>query len=209
MKIKILKTISLILMIMNVYLAFFICGAPKDMFGLRRGFVTAYDPYEFGRQVVRLKSDAAAISEDGDEVVYAAGSELEVVECNSDGSLVIYGSEWNSDGTHRYLGRTLMTLSEPEYEEIREEVETEIRKETNRHKREEAVHKWFWYMYPDRHENVPHGLFAAFAVALADGLFYVFSIRRGKFKGFIIVNTLLCLAFVFFGLGSMKGPMWR
>lgn len=209
MKIKILKTISLILMIMNVYLAFFICGAPKDMFGLIRGFSKVYDPYGFGHQVVRLKSDAAAVSEDGDEVVYAAGSELEVVERNSDGSLVIYGSEWNSDGTHRYLGRTLMTLSEPEYEEIREEVETEIRKETDRHKREEAIHKWFWYMYPDRHENVPRGLLAAFAVALTDGLFYVFSIRRGKFKGFIIVNTLLCLAFVILGLGSMKGPMWR
>ena len=209
MKLKILTTISLILMIMNVYLAFFICGAPKDMFGLTTGFSTAYDPYDIGHQVVRLKSDAAAVSEDGDEVVYEAGSELEVVERNSDGSLVIYGSEWNSDGAHRYLGGTLMTLSEPEYEEIREEVETEIRKATDRHKREEAIHKWFWYMYPDRHENVPRGLLAAFAVALADGLYCAYSIKRGKFKGFIIANTLLCFAFVIFGLGSMKGPKWR
>ena len=210
MKIKILKTISLILMIMNVYLAFFICGAPKEIFGHTTGLIGAYDPYDIGRRVIRLKSDAVAISEDGKEVVYEAGSELEVIERNSDGSLVTDGKNWCPDASSENLQGTRMTFSDLEYEEVdREEFRLRIKKDQERRRREDNMSRWMWYLYPDSHGNVARGIKAALAVAIADGAFFVFCKRSGNLTGFIVVNVILCLFVFVFGLGHVKSSPYR
>lgn len=219
MKLKILTTISLILLILNVSFTFVMFGMPK-YFENRSHYTAAVDDPTRNHDIVRLKSDAVARLYNGEEVVYEAGTELQVRAYNDDGSLEIFDLDYVIDAVsdmeqHRdeqdpidrdHVG--ILTVFDPEFEDVTEEVHIRIeefqeqyQKELDKEYREYCLKTVLWFIYPDSGGSFVGGIIPAVLAAFLDILLLWASRKEGRYKTFIVVNLFMplvvCVLWVF------------
>ena len=219
MKLKILTTISLILLILNVSFTFVMFGMPK-YFENRSHYTAAVDDPTRNHDIVRLKSDAVARLYNGEEVVYEAGTELQVRAYNDDGSLEIFDLDYvidavsdmeQSRGEQDPIDRDhvgILTVFDPEFEDVTEEVHIRIeefqeqyQKELDKEYREYCLKTVLWFIYPDSGGSFVGGIIPAAIAAFLDILLLWASRKEGRYKTFIVVNLFMplvvCVFWVF------------
>lgn len=191
---KIRSTVCIVFIVLNVFAAFFIFGTPEnDTDHIQAGTVVLNRTAH--HDVVRLTSDAVAVRGD-EEIVYEAGTELEVVEYNEDGSLLVFDMDhidFETDGSMN------LTVLDPEYEDVTEEVRLryeELVEKIEKEEAEERAKERRWFLFNSLKKNALGdrallGFIAAFVVAFCDIFLYVSCKKKGKFGTFIVLNLLM------------------
>ena len=193
---KIRSTVCIVLLVLNVFLAFYSIGAPKG--------TDRVDPYSYPAYVdssgmgdlLRLNSDTVAITDDGEEFILESGYQMCATEYYVDGSIRIYNSHGTSiEGCEDMY----LTVKNADYEDVTEEVKAntaEFNRQSQEKIREDLMKQLFWFIFPTAEgHHFLVALISAVLIALVDGCCLKFAAQYGELRAFTVVNILV-LAFL-------------
>ena len=192
---KIRSTVCIVLLVLNVFLAFYSIGAPKGKDRVNPHSYPAYVDSSGMGDLLRLNSDTVAITDDGEEFILESGYEMCAVEYLDDGSIRIYNSHGTSiEGCEDIY----LTVKNADYEDVTEEVKANtarLNRQSQEKIREDIMKQIFWFIFPTAEGHFLVALISAVLIALVDGCCLKFAAQYGELRAFTVVNILV-LAFL-------------
>ena len=196
---NLLIVISIMLLLINVFFAFYVFGMPKEFakdshHGADLGYVYVTHQYWF-----KLSENVVGVAVDGEERTFAKGETIGVDRFDPDD---------NSPIVRDHTGELKeFTLRDAVYEDVTEDVAqniAQLKEQDAAQAKQENMKLRLWFLHQGEdvyfHEyyldtirgDFTLGLTAAGVVLLIDGLWLAICFRKTKLVRFVITNILLC-----------------
>lgn len=184
------STVCIVLLILNVFFAFYSIGAPKGEDRVDPYSYPAYVDSSGMGDILKLNSDTVAVTDDGEEFILESGYQMCATEYYVDGSIRIYNYHGTSiEGCEDMY----MTVKNADYEDVTAEVKAntaELNRQTQEKIREDRMKQIIWFIHPVAEGHFPVALISAVLIALVGGYCLKLAAKYGELRAFTVVNIL-------------------